>query len=187
MRTAPTIAIVLGALIVGTVAVGVKMSVSRPKATEPPAPAEEAKQPETPLPALAPLPPRPTRPPVVDASAPPPAAIPSPPPAPKKAATPKPKQLSEPDLMERLRKAQDTDEYQLSYDLAREGLRRFPDSSDAPEMAAMVVKSLARQGKASEARAEAEEMVNKYAGTTWAREVERHTGAHPHVNQVPPK
>jgi hypothetical protein len=54
-------------------------------------------------------------------------------------------------------------------------------------MAAMVVKSLARQGKASEARAEAEEMVNKYVGTSWAREVERHTGAHPHVNQVPPK
>jgi hypothetical protein len=54
-------------------------------------------------------------------------------------------------------------------------------------MAAMVVKSLARQGKASEARAEAEEMVNKYVGTRWAREVEQHTGAHPHVNQVPPK
>jgi hypothetical protein len=143
----------------------------------------EPKVPEKPVPV--PTPP-PLRPPVVDASI-PPVAISAPPPAPKKAATPKPKLLSEPELMERLRKAQDTDEYQLSYDLAREGLRRFPDSSDAPEMAAMVVKSLARQGKASEARAEAEEMVNKYAGTSWAREVERHTGAHPHVNQVPPK
>jgi outer membrane protein assembly factor BamD (BamD/ComL family) len=118
----------------------------------------------------------------VDASVPP-----TPHPAPKKAATAKPKLLDESELMERLRKAQDTDDYRLSYDLAREGLRRFPDSPDAPEMAAMVVKSIARQGKISEARAEAEEMVNKYPGTTWAREVERHTGAHPHVNQSPPK
>jgi hypothetical protein len=108
-------------------------------------------------------------------------------PAPRKAATAKPKLLDESELMERLRKAQDTDDYVLSYDLARDGLRRFPDSPDAPEMAAMVVKSLARQGKVSEARAEAEEMVNKYAGTRWAREVEQHTGAHPRVNQVPPK
>ena len=112
---------------------------------------------------------------------------PTPHPAPKKTATAKPKLLDESELMEKLRKAQDTDEYLLSYDLAREGLRRFPDSPDAPEMAAMVVKSIARQGKPSEARAEAEEMVNKYPGTKWAREVERHTGAHPHVNQSPPK
>jgi hypothetical protein len=177
MRTAPKIAVVLGALIVVVVAVGVKTSVSRSKATEPPV--TEPKEPELPVPA--PLP-RLSRPPVVDASAPS-----APLPAPKKAVIAKPKPLSETELMDRLRKAQDTDEYQLSYDLAREGLRRFPDSSDAPEMAAMVVKSLARQGKASEARAEAEEMVNKYVGTSWAREVERHTGAHPHVNQVPPK
>jgi type IV secretory pathway VirB10-like protein len=178
MRTAPKIAVVLGALIVVVVAVGVK-SASQPRVTEPPSSVEDPKQPEAPVP-MPPL--RPPRPPVVDASIPP--AVP---PAPKKAVTAKPKLLSETELMERLRKAQDTDEYQLSYDLAREGLRRFPDSSDAPEMAAMVVKSLARQGKASEARVEAEEMVNKYVGTSWAREVERHTGAHPHVNQVPPK
>ena len=75
----------------------------------------------------------------------------------------------------------------LSYELAREGERRFPDSPNAPEFAAMAVKSLARQGKLSEARAEAEVMVNKYAGTHWAREVERHTGAHPTRNQVPPQ
>jgi hypothetical protein len=179
MRTAPKIAILLGALIVGAVVVGLKMSVSRPKVTSSPSPIEEPQEPK----ALVPTPPpRPPRPPVVDASV-PPAVLPTP----RKAATAKPKLLKEPELMERLRKAQDTDEYQLSYDLAREGLRRFPDSPDAPEMAAMVVKSLARQGKASEARAEAEEMVNKYVGTSWAREVERHTGAHPHVNQVPPK
>ena len=179
MRAAPKIGIFVGTLVaVVAVAVGVKMSASLPKAAESP-PADERKQPEAPVPA-----PKPTlpRPPVVDASVPP-----APHPAPKKAATAKSKLLDESELMERLRKAQDTDNYVLSYDLAREGLRRFPDSPDAPEMAAMVVKSLARQGKVSEARAEAEEMVNKYVGTRWAREVEQHTGAHPHVNQVPPK
>jgi type IV secretory pathway VirB10-like protein len=178
MRTAPKIGILVGAVVVVGLAIGVKMSAPAPKAAEPPA-ADEPKKPEAPVLALEPTQPRP---PVVDAS-----VLPPPHPAPQRAATAKPKLLDESALMERLRKAQDTDEYQLSYDLAREGLRRFPDSPDAPEMAAMVVKSLARQGKASEARAEAEEMVNKYVGTRWAREVEQHTGAHPHVNQVPPK
>jgi len=178
MRTAPKIGILVGALVVVGVAVGVKKSAPLPKAAEAP-PAEEPKKPEAPVPVPKLAMPRP---PAVDASVPLTAQ-----PAPRKQAAAKPKQPSEPDLMDRLRRAQDTDEYQLSYDLAREGLRRFPDSPDAPEMAAMVVKSLARQGKVSEARAEAEEMVNQYAGTSWAREVERHTGAHPHVNQVPPK
>jgi hypothetical protein len=178
MRTAPKIGILVGALVVVGVAVGVKTSAPPPKAVEAP-PAEEPKKPEAPVPVPRLAMPRPL---AVDASVPLTAQ-----PASRRQAAAKPKLLSEPDLMDRLRRAQDTDEYQLSYDLAREGLRRFADSPDAPEMAAMVVKSLARQGKASEARAEAEEMVNKYAGTTWAREVERHTGAHPHVNQVPPK
>ena len=176
MRATPKIGIVVGALVVIVLAVGVKMATSRPKATGP-APMEEPKKSEAPIPVPKLAMPRP---PAVDASVPLTAQ-----PAPRKQAATK--LLSRPDLMERLRKAQDTDDYQLSYDLARDGLRRFPDSSDAPEMAAMVVKSLARQGKVSEARAEAEEMVNKYAGTSWAREVERHTGAHPRVNQVPPK
>jgi hypothetical protein len=178
MRRAPKIGILVGALVVVGVAVGVRLSTPLPKAAEPP-PADEPTKPVAPVPAPEPTPPRP---PVVDTSVPP-----TPHPAPKRAATAKPKLLDESELMERLRKAQDTDDYLLSYDLARDGLRRFSDSSDAPEMAAMVVKSLARQGKVSEARAEAEEMVNKYAGTSWAREVEQHTGAHPHVNQVPPK
>ena len=178
MRAASKIGILVGALVVVGVAVGVTMFAPLPKATEPP-PTDEPKKPEVLVPAPEPTPPRP---PVVDASVPP-----MPHPAPRKAATAKPKLLDESELMERLRKAQDTDDYVLSYDLARDGLRRFPDSPDAHEMAAMVVKSLARQGKVSEARAEAEEMVNKYAGTRWAREVEQHTGAHPRVNQVPPK
>jgi hypothetical protein len=161
------------------VAVGVRMVVApRPESAAPP-PVEEAKKPEPPVPIPETTPSRPTG---LDASVPV-----SSPPALKKAATPKRKLLTESEILEKLRKAQDTDDYMLSYELAREGHRRFPDSPNAPEFAAMVVKSLARQGKISEARAEAEVMVNKYAGTRWAREVERHTGAHPIRNQVPPK
>jgi hypothetical protein len=178
MRTAPKLGILVGALVVTGVAVVARRSAPLPEAAQAHV-AAAPKKPEAPVSAPEPKSPRP---PVVDASVPPP-----PHPAPKTAAAAKPKLLGESELMERLRKAQDTDDYLLSYDLAREGLRRFPDSPDAPEMAAMVVKSIARQGKISEARAEAEEMVNKYPGTTWAREVERHTGAHPHVNQSPPK
>jgi hypothetical protein len=168
---------IVGSLLVIVVGIGVGMVALRHRTPAPAPAAAPAAEIEKPAPIPVPEPPPPQ---VVDASAPP-----APPAMNKKAV--KPKLLTESELMERLRKAQDTDEYMLSYDLAREGLRRFPKSPDAPEMAAMVVKSLARQGKISEARAEAEVMVNKYAGTFWAREVERHTGAHPIRNQVPPK
>ena len=182
MRTSSKLAVLGGAVMVVAVAVGVRMAAAPlPKAAEPP-PADEPKKPEAPVPAPEPAPQRPMGP---DASLLP--TAPTPLPAHKKAAAAKPKVLNESELLERLRKAQDTDDFMLSYELAREGQRRFPDSPNAPEIAAMVVKSLARQGKASEARAEAETMVNKYVGTSWAREVERHTGAHPHVNQVPPQ
>jgi hypothetical protein len=169
MRTSSKV--VVGAVLAGSVALGLTL-LSRPKTVElsPPEPVK----PTAPILALPPPPPPPV---VVDAA-------PLPPPAAKKPA--KRKLMTETELLDKLRRAQDTDDYMLSYELAREGQRRFPDSPNAPEIAAMVVKSLARQGKISEARAEAEEMVNKYAGTHWAREVERHTGAHPHVNQVPP-
>jgi len=126
--------------------------------------------------------PTPPRPPVVDTSVPP-----TPHPAPKRAATAKPKLLDESELMERLRKAQDTDDYLLSYDLARDGLRRFSDSFGRTRDGGDGCQVARTAGESLEARAEAEEMVNKYAGTSWAREVEQHTGAHPHVNQVPPK
>jgi hypothetical protein len=169
LRRSAKIGVVLGAGLVIVVAVWM----ATPRTEVAVAPSAEAPKPAAPR--LAPAPPPP--PPVLDAA--------PPPPAPKKAA--KPKQLSEAELLDKLRKAQDTDAYMLSYELAREGQRRFPNSANAPEFAAMAIKSLARQGKLSEARAEAEVMVNKYVGTHWAHEVERHTGAHPTVNQVPPK
>jgi hypothetical protein len=177
MRMATKVGVLVGVGLVIALVVGMRMSARGPEPMPPPANGPE--QPSAPILAVEPTQPQPT---FLDAAAPSTSAS-----APKKAVTSKRKLRSETELLERLRKAQDTDEYQLSYELAREGQRRFPDSSNAPEFAAMAIKSLARQGKVSEARAEAETMVNRYVGTHWAREVERHTGAHPTVNQVPPK
>jgi hypothetical protein len=86
--------------------------------------------------------------------------------------------LDEAPLLARLQSVQESDP-SLAYDLAREGRRRFPASANAPEWAARVVKSLALLGRLSEARREAEIMVNAYPESPWTREVEAHTGAHP--------
>jgi len=64
--------------------------------------------------------------------------------------------------------------------LARDGNARFPNSPDAAERAALAIKSLALSSRLSEARGEAEFMVNHYPPSRWTEEVERHTGAHPH-------
>jgi outer membrane protein assembly factor BamD (BamD/ComL family) len=80
--------------------------------------------------------------------------------------------------MNQLRAAQDSDPVRARQ-LAEEGMRRFPNSPDAAEREALGIKAYARQGRISEARAEAERMVNRYPGSKWALEVERHTGAHP--------
>jgi len=90
--------------------------------------------------------------------------------------------LDETALMTRMRSAETTAP-DVALQLAREGNLRFPGSSDAAERAAAVVRCLAQLGRVSEARGEAEIMVNRYAGTPWALEVERHTGAHPHRNR----
>jgi hypothetical protein len=84
-------------------------------------------------------------------------------------------------LMARLRSVKDTDPA-LAIDLAREGNRRFPETPDAPERASILIHSLARQGLASEARGEAEDMVNAYPDSSWVREIEQFTGAHRHRN-----
>lgn len=93
--------------------------------------------------------------------------------------------VDEASLMAQLRGLVDVDPAR-AYDLAKQGARLFPGSADAPEMAALAVKALARQGKRSEARGEAETMVNQYPDSPWAREVEQHTGAHPHRDQRAP-
>jgi hypothetical protein len=67
-------------------------------------------------------------------------------------------------------------------ELARQGKTLWPAGPRAAEFAATEVKCLYRLEKPSEGRGAAEAMVNKYSGSPWALEVERQTGAHPHVN-----
>ena len=89
--------------------------------------------------------------------------------------------LDESALMERLRGVKESDP-ELAVQIAREGNRRFDDSPDAPERVSILIHALARQGRASEARGEAEDMVNHYPDSSWVREIERFTGAHRHRN-----
>jgi hypothetical protein len=46
----------------------------------------------------------------------------------------------------------------------------------------ILIHVLAEQGLHSEARGEAERMVNRYPDSRWVREIERFTGAHRHRN-----
>jgi hypothetical protein len=83
--------------------------------------------------------------------------------------------------MARLRDVKDTDPA-LAVELAREGNRRYPEGDGAPERASILIHALASQGLSSQARGEAEDMVNRYPDSEWVREVERFTGAHRHRN-----
>lgn len=89
--------------------------------------------------------------------------------------------LAEAWLMAQLRQAANSDPARAVL-LAREGNRRFPESTDAPERTSILIHALASQGLASEARGEAEDMVNRYPDSTWVREIESFTGAHRHRN-----
>jgi len=62
---------------------------------------------------------------------------------------------------------------------ARKDLARDPKDPDAAERNWVVVKSLAVLGRYEEARVEAKTMVEKFPGTRWANDVERHILAHP--------
>jgi hypothetical protein len=66
--------------------------------------------------------------------------------------------------------------------LARQGNERFPPGDAAAERGAIIARSLARLGRFSEARGEAERLVHDYPDTRWALEVEAQTGAHPRRN-----
>jgi hypothetical protein len=89
--------------------------------------------------------------------------------------------LDEAALMARLRGVKDVDAG-AAVVLAREGNRRFPDGADAAERSSILIHALAAQGLASEARGEAEDMINRYPDSSWVREVELFTGAHRHRN-----
>jgi hypothetical protein len=107
----------------------------------------------------------------------PPALVP-----PTPAAAPAPAAaLGEAQLMARLRSIKDSNAA-AAIELARDGNRRFPDSADAPERHSILIHALANAEQRSEARGEAEQMVNHYPDSEWVREVERFTGAHRHRN-----
>jgi hypothetical protein len=76
-------------------------------------------------------------------------------------------------LMAKLRDLGTTD-LELSLKLAREGNDRYPDSPDAVERTWFVCKSLTGLGRSEEARAEALRMVEKYPGTSFTNDVQRH-------------
>jgi TolA-binding protein len=123
----------------------------------------------------------PAKPPIPAAAPRPPALVPA---APAAAAAPPPApaaSLGEGQLMARLRGIKDSDAA-AAIELARDGNKRFPDTADAPERASILIHALASQGASSEARGEAEQMVNHYPDSDWVREVERFTGAHRHRN-----
>jgi hypothetical protein len=63
--------------------------------------------------------------------------------------------------------------------LAREGNARFPNSPDAAERSWTIVKALTTLQRFHEARDEAQLAVQRYPGTTWAQDVERHLLIHP--------
>ena len=63
--------------------------------------------------------------------------------------------------------------------LARAANARDPDGPHAAERAWMVVKSLTDLQRFSEAKDEAQTMVNRYPGTSWALDVQRHLLSNP--------
>ncbi len=83
--------------------------------------------------------------------------------------------------MARLREAAASDP-ERAVELSRSGNRRFPASADVPERTSILIHALADLGHSSEARGEAEAMVNGYPDSPWVREIERFTGAHRHRN-----
>jgi hypothetical protein len=82
-------------------------------------------------------------------------------------------------LMTRLRSLRKIDP-EATIELARQGDERFPETGDAAERASILIHALASLGRASEARGEAEAVVNRYPDSSWVREIEGFTGAHRH-------
>ena len=86
--------------------------------------------------------------------------------------------VNEAALMVRLHQLEETDP-PLSLRLAREGNARFPNSSDAPERAFIVVKSLVDMARFKEAQQEARKMLKAYPNDPRTLDVERHLLSNP--------
>ncbi|HEY3816247.1 MAG TPA: hypothetical protein VGL81_03700 [Polyangiaceae bacterium] len=82
-------------------------------------------------------------------------------------------------MMARLRDLRDQDP-EAAAELARNAAARFGESADAPERTSILIHALAAAGRPGEARAEAEDMVDRYPPSPWVSEVEQFTGAHNH-------
>jgi hypothetical protein len=89
--------------------------------------------------------------------------------------------MSEAVLMAHLREVAQSDSAQ-TIEIARAGNKRFPDSPDAPERYSILIHALVTQNQLSDARAEAEYMVNHFPDSSWVRGIEGFTGAHRHRN-----
>jgi hypothetical protein len=66
-----------------------------------------------------------------------------------------------------------------SLELARDAVKRFPDSPNAPEFEWNVVKALFNMGRLDEAEAEARVMLSKYPGSSFTGDVVHHLLNHP--------
>jgi hypothetical protein len=84
-------------------------------------------------------------------------------------------------LMAHLREVARKDSAQ-TIEIARAGNKRFPESPDAPERYSLLIHALVTQNQLSEARGEAEYMVNHFPDSQWVRDIEGFTGAHRHRN-----
>jgi hypothetical protein len=86
--------------------------------------------------------------------------------------------LDETALMAQLRAIGQSDPA-TAIELARQGNAEFPDSPEAAERAWFVAKNLVNLGRFDQARAEARSMLERYPGTSWTNDVERHLLTHP--------
>jgi hypothetical protein len=67
----------------------------------------------------------------------------------------------------------------VSLELARAGQQRFADSPDAAERTWFEARALVELQRLDEARVVAKQMVERYPGTDWTRDVQRHLLSHP--------
>jgi hypothetical protein len=169
------VAIAIGALIVGAITIALwrgKPADEIPASKAPAAEAPAASPARSPAPAPAPPPPTPA---AAAPNTPPDAAPPS---AHVETAVAR---MNEAVLMAHLREVARTDSAQ-TIEIARAGNKRFPDSPDAPERYSILIHALVTQDRISEARGEAEYMVNHFPDSQWVRGIEGFTGAHRHRN-----